>query len=50
MIQMYDPLEKALTINLNNHIYGSFNEIGAGQEVVSLFFKAGGASGTVAYS
>jgi hypothetical protein len=50
MIQMYDPLEKALTINLNAHIYGSFNEIGAGQEVVSLFFKAGGASGTVAYS
>ncbi len=40
--------QKALRINLNNRIYGSFAEIGAGQEVASNFFKAGGASGTVA--
>jgi hypothetical protein len=40
--------EKALRINLNQQIYGSFAEIGAGQETASHFFKAGGASGTVA--
>lgn len=40
--------EKALRINLSKAIYGSFAEIGAGQEVAANFFKAGGASGTVA--
>lgn len=40
--------EKALRINLRNDIYGSFAEIGAGQEVAANFFKAGGASGTIA--
>jgi len=40
--------EKALRINLNQQLYGSFAEIGAGQETASHFFKAGGASGTVA--
>jgi hypothetical protein len=40
--------EKALRINLNKSIYGSFAEIGAGQEVAANFFKAGGASGTIA--
>lgn len=40
--------EKALAINLDTHIYGSFAEIGAGQEVAANFFKAGGASGTIA--
>lgn len=40
--------EKALKINLDSRIYGSFAEIGAGQEVAANFFKAGGASGTVA--
>ncbi len=40
--------EKALQINLNKAIYGSFAEIGAGQEVASNFFKVGGASGTIA--
>ncbi|MEM9858583.1 MAG: TonB-dependent receptor [Bacteroidota bacterium] len=40
--------EKALQINLSPDIYGSFAEIGAGQEVAANFFKAGGASGTVA--
>ena len=40
--------EKALTINLDASIYGSFAEIGAGQEVSANFFAAGGASGTIA--
>lgn len=40
--------EKALRINLSKSIYGSFAEIGAGQEVAANFFKVGGASGTVA--
>lgn len=40
--------EKALRINLDPHIYGSFAEIGAGQDVAAIFFKAGGASGTIA--
>jgi hypothetical protein len=39
---------KALRINLNPLIYGSFAEIGGGQEVARHFFQAGGASGTVA--
>lgn len=42
--------EKALKINLTQDIYGSFAEIGAGQEVAANFFKAGGSSGTIAYS
>jgi hypothetical protein len=40
--------EKALSINLDPRIYGSFAEIGAGQEVSANFFSAGGASGTIA--
>lgn len=39
---------KALQVNLNAHIYGTFAEIGAGQETVRNFFRAGGASGTIA--
>jgi len=39
---------KALTINLDESKYGTFAEIGAGQEVARVFFHAGGASGTVA--
>src|SRR6218665_1653289 len=42
--------EKALKINLTNDIYGCFAEIGAGQEVAANFFKAGGSSGTIAYT
>lgn len=42
--------EKALKINLTPDIYGSFAEIGAGQEVAANFFKAGGSSGTIAYT
>ncbi len=41
---------KALEINLNPSIFGSFAEIGGGQEVARNFFQAGGASGTVAKS
>lgn len=40
--------QKALEINLNPKIYGSFAEIGAGQETVRFFYRAGAASGTVA--
>ena len=42
------PEQKALRINLDNTIYGSFVEIGAGQEVARNFFKVGSASGTIA--
>ncbi len=43
------PLKnKVLRVNLNNNIYGTFAEIGAGQETVRHFFRAGGASGTIA--
>ena len=41
---------KALKINLEASIYGTFAEIGAGQEVVRAFFQVGGASGTIAKS
>ena len=42
--------QKALRINLDPTSYGSFAEIGAGQEVVRWFLVVGGASGTVAKS
>ena len=42
------PGHKALQINLDATKYGTFAEIGAGQEVCRWFFHAGGASGTVA--
>lgn len=40
--------EKALQVNLDAGFYGTFAEIGAGQEVARHFFSAGGAAGTVA--
>src|SRR5438477_10333786 len=40
--------EKALRINLDAEKYGTFAEIGAGQEVARRFFRVGGAAGTVA--
>tara|TARA_B100001029_G_C15058551_1_gene456430 strand:+ start:502 stop:1965 length:1464 start_codon:yes stop_codon:yes gene_type:complete len=40
--------QKALSLNLDPYIYGTFSEIGAGQEVVRHFFRCGGASGTIA--
>jgi hypothetical protein len=42
------PLAKALEINQDTKIYGTFAEIGAGQEVARFFFQAGKASQTVA--
>jgi hypothetical protein len=42
--------QKALEINLDPSSYGSFAEIGAGQEVARWFLVVGGASGTVAKS
>jgi hypothetical protein len=45
-----DPHHKALQINLDASRYGTFAEIGAGQEVASWFFHVGAASGTVAKS
>ncbi|HSI86445.1 MAG: TonB-dependent receptor [Candidatus Methylacidiphilales bacterium] len=42
--------EKALHINLNARFYGTFAEIGAGQEVARWFFRVGGAAGTIAKS
>ncbi len=44
------PREKALAVNLNDSRYGTFAEIGAGQEVVRWFFQAGAAAGTIAKS
>ncbi len=41
---------KALAVNLDPMRYGSFAEIGAGQEVVRWFFQAGGAAGTISKS
>src|SRR5437773_9228751 len=40
--------EKALRINLDAARYGTFAEIGAGQEVARRFFRVGGAAGTIA--
>lgn len=46
----FDTHQKALKINLDRRWYGTFAEIGAGQEVVRWFFRVGGAAGTVAKS
>ena len=40
--------QKALEVNLDANTYGTFAEIGAGQEVARWFFRVGGAAGTVA--
>ncbi|MFO0909188.1 MAG: TonB-dependent receptor [Isosphaeraceae bacterium] len=45
-----DTHQKALQINLDNTKYGTFAEIGAGQEVARWFFRVGGAAGTIAKS
>jgi hypothetical protein len=45
---MLETEQKALEINLNDGVYGTFAEIGAGQEVARYFFQAGGSSGTIA--
>ncbi|MDB4980371.1 MAG: hypothetical protein JWM82_1123 [Myxococcales bacterium] len=48
--RVVDTHTKALQINLDHRRYGTFAEIGAGQEVVRWFFRVGGAAGTVAKS
>ncbi|MCS6808676.1 MAG: TonB-dependent receptor [Bacteroidota bacterium] len=42
--------QKALRINLDPRWYGTFAEIGAGQEVVRWFFRVGAAAGTISKS
>lgn len=46
--QTLEPEQKALEINLDSKVYGTFAEIGAGQEVARHFFQAGAAAGTIA--
>src|SRR5690348_7725098 len=46
--QKLDTHHKALTLNLDPSTFGSFAEIGAGQEVARWFLVVGAASGTVA--
>jgi len=53
MLRMNPEMEigtdkKALQINLNANRYGTFAEIGAGQEVARRFFRVGAAAGTIA--
>lgn len=48
MVQVLTSKQKALQVNLDQNIFGTFAEIGAGQETVRHFFRAGGASGTIA--
>jgi len=48
MPQIIKTEQKALEINLNQMIYGTFAEIGAGQEVARNFFQVGAAAGTIA--
>jgi len=53
MLRMNPEMEigtdkKALQINLNTNKYGTFAEIGAGQEVARRFFHVGAAAGTIA--
>ncbi|MDA7920491.1 hypothetical protein N9B73_01945 [Verrucomicrobiales bacterium] len=45
-----NTVDKVLQVNLDSWRYGTFAEIGAGQEVVRWFFRAGGAAGTIAKS
>ncbi|MCA9217011.1 MAG: hypothetical protein KDB27_28275 [Planctomycetales bacterium] len=45
-----DTHQKALNINLDPRRYGTFAEIGAGQEVVRWFFRVGAGAGTIAKS
>lgn len=46
--QLLETEQKALEINLDSRIYGTFAEIGAGQEVARYFFQVGAAAGTIA--
>ena len=44
----FDTHQKALVINLDDAVYGTIAEIGAGQETARWFFQVGGAAGTIA--
>jgi hypothetical protein len=46
--EVLDTYNRALTINLDPSVFGSFAEIGAGQETARWFLRVGAASGTVA--
>ncbi len=46
--KVYSSYDKALRINLDEEKYGTFAEIGAGQEVANWFFRASASAGTVA--
>jgi hypothetical protein len=48
--ELLTTIQKARRINFDAPVYGTFAEIGAGQEVAREFFHAGGASGTIAKS
>ena len=48
MRQQLEIEQKALEINLDDSVYGTFAEIGAGQEVARHFFQVGAAAGTIA--
>ncbi len=48
--EVLDTHQKALQVNLDSSKYGTFAEIGAGQEVARWFFRVGGAAGTIAKS
>lgn len=47
---MASSYDKALELNLDPRIYGTFAEIGAGQETANWFFRASGTAGMVAKS
>jgi hypothetical protein len=48
MRKLLETEQKALELNLDASIYGTFAEIGAGQEVARYFFQVGAAAGTIA--
>ena len=48
MLAAVSTHDKALQLNMDTAKYGTFAEIGAGQEVARWFFRVGGAAGTVA--
>src|SRR4051794_28103380 len=48
--QQLSTHQKALKINLDALRYGTFAEIGAGQEVARWFFHVGAAAGTISKS
>jgi hypothetical protein len=48
MVESLDTHNRALKVNLDPEVFGTFAEIGAGQEVARWFLRVGGAAGTVA--